>query len=74
MQQEMQQPNINWSQATDVICPNCKHQYFNEVVMLKKFSKILTMDEDKVMPISVLKCESCNTIMEELLPPELRKK
>jgi len=73
-QPEMQQPNLNWSQGADMLCSNCNHQYFNEVMMIKKFSKILTgMDDDKVIPISVLKCEKCGTIMEELLPPELRK-
>jgi hypothetical protein len=65
-------PPPDWSKATDVNC-KCGHQYFTEVYIIKRFSKLLTgYPEDKIIPVSVLKCEACGEILTELLPPQLK--
>ncbi|HRW22428.1 MAG TPA: hypothetical protein P5509_10685 [Bacteroidales bacterium] len=67
----MQQPQmrIDLSQATDVKCAECGNIYFQEVMVIKKVSKLLAAtDKDQVYPIPVLQCAKCGHVNEEFIP------
>jgi len=65
----MQQPRVDLTQATDMLCDNCKNPYFIEVMMIKKVSKLLIgADKDQVFPIPVLQCAKCGHVNEEFIP------
>ncbi|MCK9574535.1 MAG: hypothetical protein WC979_01375 [Candidatus Pacearchaeota archaeon] len=65
----MQQPQIDLSQAIDIVCNECQNPFFNEVVMIKKVSKfMLGADKDQVFPIPVLQCTKCGHVNEEFIP------
>jgi hypothetical protein len=71
----MEAPNIKLTldSGTDVLCKNCQNKTFKEVFMLKKFSKLLTGEsDDKLLPITVLTCTNCNTILEDTLPKTIK--
>lgn len=64
-----QQHTLDLSQAKDVKCDECKNEYFNEVLIIKKVSKLLTgTAKDQIVPISVLQCTKCNHVNKEFLP------
>jgi hypothetical protein len=72
----LQTPNLNLTlDKTDpMVCTSCKGEVFVEGVMFRRISKILAgTDKDAILPINVFYCSKCNTILDELLPNELRK-
>lgn len=63
------QPQIDWSQTTDLKCDECGCIYFNQVTQAKKISKFLTGgDRDTLAPFSVLRCADCGHVNDELKP------
>jgi DNA-directed RNA polymerase subunit RPC12/RpoP len=72
-QQPPQQPNIKPSDLQDVNCHNCGGDLYLPSFKFKKVSKILVgSDKDQIVPIQVYVCASCGTLMQELLPKELK--
>ncbi len=71
----MQPPkqNFNIADTTAVECSACKKSVFQNGVMFRKVSKILTgTDKDGLVPINVPYCVNCLVPLQELLPSELR--
>ena len=57
----MSQPNIK--------CSNCEGIYFEQVVMFKKVSKLLTgAPIDQIAPIEIFRCCDCGTPCKDLQP------
>jgi hypothetical protein len=51
---------ITADQLDGVCCDSCESEYFKQVVMLKKISKLYTgTTKDKIVTIPVFICDSC---------------
>jgi hypothetical protein len=70
----MQAPNIDLSQAKDMVCEKCGGDTFASGFKFKKISRLLTgTPQDAVIPIELYLCVECGEVLEELLPKEARK-
>lgn len=71
----MQQPqvNIDISQTQAVVCEECNHVHFEQVVVLRKASGLLTgTGQPTYMPIPVFACTKCGHVNAEFLPKEVK--
>ena len=67
MQQSQQ--NIDINKTTPIKCEECDSQYFTEVIMLRKASRImLATSQDQVVPINVIRCADCGHVNKEFKP------
>lgn len=72
---EIDKPKINLKDQPTIVCDNCGHNYFREVVYIKKVSKLLTgSSEDTTVPFPIYKCDSCGHINEGFNPFEEQPK
>lgn len=63
---ELTQPKIDLREQPTVTCENCKGEYFKEVTILKKVSRLLTGSaDDTIVPFPTYKCDDCGHINEE---------
>lgn len=52
--------------STVIKCENCENDTFEEVVKLRKLSKIITAQEkDTLVPIPMFACKKCGNINKE---------
>lgn len=59
----MEKPRIDLRQTETIKCDHCNSQYFREVLLLKKVSKLLTGSaEDTIVPFPVHMCDSCGHV------------
>jgi hypothetical protein len=66
MQQQVQ---LDFSQATDMLCDECGNNTFTTVMMLKAFSALLSpTGQETVVPVQVFSCTKCGHINSEFLP------
>ena len=66
------QQNISLDKTTEIRC-KCGSIIFSEKLLLRKISKFLIgSSQDGLIPINVMVCSICNTILEETLPVQLR--
>jgi len=71
----MQQPqvNIDISQTQAVVCEECNHVHFEQVVVLRKASGLLTgTGQPTYIPIPVFACTKCGHVNAEFLPKEVK--
>jgi hypothetical protein len=69
--QPPQQPQINVdiSQADDITCENCGNYTFNEVMLMKRLSPLLSpTGKEAVIPIPTFACNACGFINRQFLP------
>ena len=60
--------------AKDIVCTNCGCDMFIPVFKWKKISRLLTGGaKDSQFPIEVFLCVKCNSVLEEVLPTEMKK-
>jgi len=60
------QPNIDFSKSTGVKCEKCESEYFEEVYVIRKVSKLIAMtDQDVVAPMNTFRCADCGHINDE---------
>jgi hypothetical protein len=60
-------------QTEPVECDKCKNQSFQEAIMLRKVSAILSPSgKSGLLPIPIFVCNSCGHTNQSFLPPELR--
>ena len=63
------QPQINPADLPYVSCEKCEHEVFEEKMMLKKVSKLLTGSHtDSVIPVPVIVCAACGNINDLFKP------
>jgi len=63
--------NLDYSQTVAVKCEQCNGIYFEQVVHLRKASRLLTgTEKDAFIPVPVFACKSCGHVNEEFLPKE----
>ena len=64
-----QQINVDLSQAQDIVCENCSNYTFNEVVLMKRLSALLSpTGKDAIIPIPTFACNACGFINKQFLP------
>ena len=64
--------NVGLNELDDIVC-ECGGRVYSEGVMIKRVSAILTgTGKGGVLPIPIFYCISCNKVVNELLPEELR--
>jgi hypothetical protein len=61
--------NIDISKAQDVTCENCGNYTFEEVVLMKRISAILSpTGKEAIVPIPTFACNACGFINKQFLP------
>jgi uncharacterized Zn finger protein len=72
----MQQSNINLdlNQTTGVVCEECSHIHFEQVLIIRKASGLLTgTGQPTYVPIPVFACTKCGHVNSEFLPKQLEE-
>ena len=55
--------------SNPVICEECNNEFFEEVLILRKVSKLITGNgKDEIQPVPVLRCANCRHVNSEFLP------
>lgn len=64
--------NVDISQTSPVLCEECGHPYFEQAVVLRKVSGLLTGQGAKpsYVPIPVFACKKCGHVNSEFQPVE----
>jgi uncharacterized Zn finger protein len=66
--------NIGLDKTSSVSCDKCNGQVFQEGVLLRKASRLLTgTAQDALIPIQVFACMNCGNVNEEFLPIQMRQ-
>lgn len=69
----LQQPQVDLKSTEEVVCPKCGCNVFNQGLMLRKVSPLLTgTGQPGLVPISVFECANCHEVLKEYLPTELQ--
>jgi uncharacterized Zn finger protein len=69
-----QQPpvNLDLSNAQDVVCDNCGNYTFNEVVLMKRISALVSpTGKEAIVPIPTFACNACGFINKQFLPVKM---
>lgn len=70
--QRPQQPRFTLKDTSEVKCP-CGHLVFEEALMLRVASRILTGEaKDTLVTIPIVACKKCGVPLEQMLPEELK--
>lgn len=69
-----QQINVDLSNAQDIVCDNCGNYTFNEVVLMKRISALVSpTGKEAVVPIPTFACNACGFINKQFLPVTMRE-
>jgi uncharacterized Zn finger protein len=67
-----QQINLDLSNATDVVCESCGNYTFQEVVLMKKVSALVSpTGKEAIVPIPTFSCNACGFINKQFLPVKI---
>ena len=56
-------PKIDLKEQPTEVCENCGSEYFKEVVLIKRVSKLYTgSSEDTLVPFPTYMCEKCGHV------------
>ena len=70
MQQNL---NVDISQTTPVLCEECKGGYFEQALVIRRVSAILTgQGKPGFIPIPIFKCSECGHVNNEFIPKEVQ--
>jgi uncharacterized Zn finger protein len=59
-------PKIDLKEQPSEVCENCGSEYFKEVVLIKRVSKLYTgSSEDTLVPFPTYMCEKCGYVNKE---------
>ena len=68
---KQQQMQVDFSQATDIVCDNCGHNHFTIVHLLKSFSALISPNgQEMVVPVQAFACAKCSHVNKAFLPDE----
>jgi uncharacterized Zn finger protein len=63
---ELVKPKIDLREQPTITCENCGGEYFKEVAILKKVSRLLTgSQDDTIVPFPTYKCDNCGNVNNE---------
>ena len=67
------QPQIELSQTKPVVCTKCGGKIFNQGIVLREVSSLLTGNgKPGLVPIPVFYCEKCGEILPMSIPEEIK--
>ena len=62
----MMQEQIDITKTSAIKCEKCESEYFQEVYVIRKVSKLIAMtDQDVVAPMNTFRCADCGHINDE---------
>lgn len=62
-----------FAQSIGYNCSKCECNIFQSKLMIRKISRFVTgTDNDAMIPIDIIICDSCGEIAKDLLPKEYR--
>ena len=65
--------NVDITQTQSVTCDECGGVYFDQALVIRKASGLLTgQSKPSYIPIPVFKCSSCGYVNSEFLPKEIQ--
>lgn len=65
--------NVDLSMAKDVVCEGCGNYSFEQVVLMKRLSALMSpTGKEGIVPIPVFACNACGYINREFLPTMMR--
>lgn len=65
--------SIGYDQTQPVECDECGHLYFEQALIMRKASGLLTgTGQTSYMPIPVFACKACGHVNTEFLPKEAK--
>jgi len=73
MQQKplQQQVQVDFSQASDIVCDKCGHNHFQNVYILKSFSALISpTGQEMVVPVQAFACTKCGHVNKDFLPED----
>lgn len=71
MQQPIQQQITN-PPTTGIECANCQGIFFDQPVLVRKISRLLTgTPTDQIIVVPVLRCSDCGEVLKEVFPQGL---
>ena len=54
---------VDFGSTTAIQCDECENEYFDKVLMIRKVSKLITLEsEDSMVPMETYKCAECGHI------------
>ena len=63
--------NIDFKQTTPVVCNECGHDVFTQVMKMRKLSALLSpTGQETMIPIQAFACVKCGHINKGFLPKE----
>ena len=66
---QKQQVNLDLSNAQDVTCENCGNYTFQEIVLMKRVSALVSpTGKEAIVPIPTFACNACGFINKQFLP------
>ena len=69
--QQQMQMNIDFEQTTPVVCDECGHDVFTQVLKMRKVSALLSpTGQETMIPIQAFACVKCGHINKDFLPKE----
>jgi hypothetical protein len=67
--QQMQQKQPDLSLAQDIVCENCQNLTFQEVLLMKKVSALMSPNgKEGIVPIPTFACVACGYVNEMFRP------
>lgn len=70
---QQNQINVDLSKAQDIVCENCGNYTFQEVLLMKRLSALLSpTGKETVIPIPTFSCNACGYINKQFLPTAMR--
>jgi predicted nucleic-acid-binding Zn-ribbon protein len=65
--------NVDLSQTAAVTCDECGGSYFEQALIIRKVSALLTgQGKPGFIPIPIFKCSKCGHVNKEFLPREVQ--
>ena len=71
---EPQQQQVNIANTLPVICSECNNETFKEVMYMRKESRLASgLPMDRMVPIQLIACAECGTLVEDFIPAPLKQ-
>jgi hypothetical protein len=65
--------NVDLSQTLPVLCEECNGGYFQQALVIRRVSAILTgQGKPGFVPIPIFKCSDCGHVNNEFIPKEIQ--
>ena len=71
--QPQQAPQVDISITTALVC-ECGNETFKEAMYMRKESRLASgLPTDRLVPIQLIACEKCGTLLEDFIPAPLKQ-